>query len=148
MRNAKHDARVAVSIYMKPAIFSIFGIVAILVILMQGCGGISNADQVVFPTTSVSYSQQVEPFLTLACNIPGCHDATDAAGGVDLSSWVAIRSFYPGLVDVNTQNPQYDTSSILVKVLFAEEIHNAPLNVNENQRDGIRQWIFEGAQNN
>ncbi len=129
---------------MKPAFFSIFGIVAILVILMQGCGGISNADQITFPATGVSYSQQVEPFLTLACNEPGCHDATDAAGGYDLSSYNSIKG-YPGLVDVNTRNPNLDTSSILLLTLFGEEIHQAPLNVNENQRDGIRQWIFEGA---
>ena len=129
---------------MKRAVFSIFGIIGILVILTQGCGGISNADQIVFPATGVSYSQQVEPFLTLACNTTGCHNATDMAGGYDLTSWTSIRG-YPGLIDVNTQNPQYDTSCILDRTLFGEEIHNAPLNVNENQRDGIRQWIYEGA---
>jgi hypothetical protein len=129
---------------MKPALFSIFAVVAILVILMQGCGGISNADQITFPATGVSYSQQVEPFLTLACNEPGCHDAADQAGGYDFSTWTDLRG-YPGLIDVNKANPQYDTSCILDRTLFGEEIHNAPLNVNENQRDGIRQWIYEGA---
>ncbi len=133
---------------MKRAVFSIFSIVGILIVFTQGCGGISNADQIVFPATGVSYSQQVEPLFTLACNVPGCHDAIDAAGGVDLSNWYAIRSYYPGLVDVNTTNPNLDTSCILIRTLFAEELHAAPLNVNQNQRDGIKQWIFEGAQNN
>jgi hypothetical protein len=129
---------------MKVALFTIFGIVAILVMVMQGCGGISNADQVVFPSSGVSYSQQVEPFLTLACNTSGCHNGTDMADDIDLSTWTAIRGT-PGLVDVNTSNPNLDTSSILIRTLFGEEIHNAPLDVNENQRDGIRTWVFEGA---
>ncbi len=129
---------------MKLALFSIFGIIAILVIAMQGCGGISNADQIVFPSSGVSYSQQVEPLFTLACNTAGCHNPTDMAGGYDLSSWTSIRG-YPGLIDVNTTNPNLDTSSILLRTLFGEEIHNAPLDVNENQRDGIRTWVFEGA---
>jgi hypothetical protein len=128
---------------MKVAVFSILGIVAILAILTQGCGGISNADQIVFPDTGVSYSQQVEPFLTLACNTPGCHDIS-AAGGYDFSTWTDIRN-YPGLVDVNATNPNLDTSSILLLTLFGEEAHAAPLNVNQNQRDGIKTWIMEGA---
>ena len=92
---------------MKLALFSIFGIIAILVIAMQGCGGISNADQIVFPSSGVSYSQQVEPLFTLACNTAGCHNPTDMAGGYDLSSWTSIRG-YPGLIDVNTTNPNLD----------------------------------------
>ncbi len=128
---------------MKLAVFSIFGIVVTLGLLMQGCSGISNANQVVFPATNVSYSQQVEPFLTLACNTPGCHDIS-AAGGYDLSTWTDIRN-YPGLVDVNATNPNLDTSSILLLTLFGEEPHAAPLNVNQNQRDGIKTWIMEGA---
>jgi hypothetical protein len=128
---------------MKLAIFTVFGALAILAISMDSCGGISNADQIVFPATNVSYSQQVEPFLTLACNSPGCHDIS-ASGGYDFSTWTDLRG-YPGLIDVNTSNPNLDTSSILIRTLFGEEIHNAPLNVNENQRDGIRTWVMEGA---
>ena len=131
---------------MKLALVSL-GVTAIL--LMQSCGGISNANQVVFPADSVSYSQHVEPFFTLACNSSGCHNFTDDAGGVDLSTWTAIRDgLNGGLVVVDVAHPQYDTSSVLDQVLFGEEHHTAPLNVNENQRDGIRQWIFEGARNN
>jgi hypothetical protein len=127
--------------------FSSLAVIAIL--LIQSCGGISNANQIVFPADSVSYSQQVEPFFTLACNSTGCHNFTDDAGGVDLSTWTAIRDgLNGGLVVVDVAHPQYDTSSILDRVLFGEEVHAAPLNVNENQRDGIRQWILEGAKNN
>jgi hypothetical protein len=131
---------------MKLAIFTIFSMVAILLILTQGCGGISNADQIFFPDTGVSYSQQVEPFFTLACNTAGCHNAADAAGDVDLSTYTSIlNSLNGGLVLVDKSNPGYDTSCILDRTLFGEEPHAAPLNVNQNQRDGIRQWIYEGA---
>jgi hypothetical protein len=131
---------------MKLAVLTIFSMVAILLILTQGCGGISNADQIVFPTSGVSYSQQVEPFFTLACNTAGCHNATDMADGVDLSSYSSIISgLSGGLVVVDKANPNIDTSSILILTLFGEEPHTAPLDVNENQRVGIKTWIMEGA---
>ncbi len=119
---------------------SVIGILAALLVI-ECCSGISNPDQIVFPATNVSYAQQIEPYFTLACNTTGCHDEIDQAGGVDLSSWTAIRG-YPGLAEPG------DTTSLLVKVMFAEELHRAPLNANQNQRDGIRQWIIEGAKNN
>ncbi len=132
---------------MKRALIGIFGIIVILSFFTLGCGGISNANQIVFPDTGVSYSQQVEPLFTLACNSGNCHNSTDVAGNVDLSTYSSIISGLNGsLVDVNKQNPQYDTSSILLLTLFDEVPHAAAaLDVNENQRDGIKTWIMEGA---
>ena len=122
----------------------LFGTGTFLGLLVGGCSGISNPNQIVFPADSVSYAKQVEPYFTLACNSSGCHNAIDLAGGVDLSSWTAIRST-PGLVDVN---PQYDTTSTLLLVMNGKLLHNAPINSNQNQRDGIKEWIIEGAKNN
>jgi hypothetical protein len=134
---------------MKRILCSFFGIGGSLFMLSEGCSGISNADQIVFPADSVSYSKQVEPFFTLACNASGCHNGTDMAGNVSLATWQDIvDGLNGGLVVVDVAHPQYDTSSILDRVLFGDEPHAAPLNVNENQRDGIRQWIFEGAKEN
>jgi hypothetical protein len=125
--------------------FALLCFVVLPEILLQGCGGISNADQIVLPSKNVSYSQQVEPVLTLACNTPGCHDRS-AAGDVDLSSWTSIRDgLNGGLVIVDKSNSYLDTSSILILTLFAEEHHTTPLSVNENQRDGIKTWIMQGA---
>lgn len=126
---------------------ALLGIAVILFLLHEGCSGISNADQIVFPADSISYSKQVEPYFTLACNASGCHNNIDLAGGVDLSSWAQIRGT-PGLVDVNPQNPQYDTSSTLILVMYGKLSHTPPPNANQNQRDGIKEWILEGAKNN
>ncbi len=126
---------------------TLLGIAMIVCLQMEGCSGISNPDQIVFPADSVSYAGQVEPYFTLACNATGCHNDIDQADGVNLSSWTQIRGT-PGLVDVNTANPNLDTSSTLLLVMSGDIQHTPPLTANQNQRDGIRQWVMEGAKNN
>lgn len=111
--------------------------------VIASCGGISDPNQIVFPADSVSYSKQVEPYLALACEATGCHNALDQAGGVDLSSWIGIRS---GSVPVVV--PKDTTSSLLYKVLYGEQVHYATIIANANDRKGIATWIMEGAQNN
>src|SRR5947208_10993482 len=53
---------------------------------------ITNPDQIVFPSSNVSYAHDVAPYLQLSCNAAGCHDAATAAGGVDLTSWINVRN--------------------------------------------------------
>ena len=107
------------------------------------CGGISNPNDIVFPADSVSYAMQVRPYLTLACESSGCHNASDEAGGVDLSSFTSIRD---GTIPVVV--PRDTTTSLLYKVLFGEQQHAATILANANQRQGIAKWIMEGAPDN
>ncbi len=51
-------------------------------------------DQIVFPTSgTVSYKTYVQPLFNVACNYSGCHDAADAEGGLDLTSYISMRYF-------------------------------------------------------
>ncbi|MEP7234988.1 MAG: hypothetical protein ABI778_06805 [Ignavibacteriota bacterium] len=114
-----------------------------VVFTIWGCSGsdITSASDIVFPATNVSFRSHVEPLFTLSCNVSGCHDYVAHAGGVDLTSWTGVRA-------TNVVNQPGDTTCGLMQVIFARESHNGPINLNENHRHGLKQWVLEGAQNN
>ncbi len=117
--------------------------VAAIFFMVVGCssGDITSPNQIAFPADSVSYARQVEPYFTLACNGPGCHNATDMAGGIDLSSWIGVRA-------INVTTP-HDTTSELVLVMKGQLVHNAGFPApTANQIEGITQWVREGAKDN
>jgi hypothetical protein len=111
--------------------------------IVAGCSSsdITSPDQIVFPATNVSFTQHVQPFFALSCNNVGCHDAGRADNyDTDLTSWVRVR-------DAHVTLPG-DTACGLIRVIYAREVHYGALNLNENQREGLKQWVLEGAQNN
>jgi hypothetical protein len=118
--------------------------VAASIFLLAGCTGATNPDEIVFPASNVSYAQDIEPYFALAC--VQCHD--DGGSNVDLSSWTAIRSDL-GVVDFKTFSPPVGdtTGSSLVLVMYGS-VEHTPINANDNQRQGIKQWVLEGAKNN
>ena len=107
---------------------------ALPLFFLAGCTGATDPNQIVFPATNVSYAQDIEPYFALAC--VQCHDIGDP---VDLSSWVGIRA-------INVTTPK-DTTSELVLVMYGNGAHG-PISANDNQRQGIKQWVLEGAKNN
>jgi hypothetical protein len=113
---------------------------AVAVFIMLGCSGsdITSVNDIVFPATKVSFAQQVEPLFSLACN--SCHSL---GSSTDLSSWIGVRA-----INVVNQPGPADTSCGLLQVVGGKEFHNGPVNINANHRQGLRQWVIEGAQNN
>lgn len=128
-------------IIMKLAPFLV--ITATIIVIMAGCSSndITNPNQIVFPADSVSYARQVAPYFALTCTISGCHNATDMAGSVDLSSWLGVRA-------INVLTPKDTTTSQLVLVMKGITQHSWPFSANPNQREGVTRWVWEGAQNN
>ena len=115
-----------------------------LVFIVIGCSGsdITSANDIVFPATYVSFKAQVEPLFTLSCNITGCHDmARNSNNSIDLTSWVGVRS-------INVINQPGDTTCNLIQVVFGRKFHNGPINLNSNHRQGLKQWVIEGAKDN
>jgi len=108
---------------------------------IPGCSGISSPNDIVFPATHVSFKAQVEPLFSLACNAAGCHSFDTQAGGVDLTSWIGVRN--PIVV-----NQPGDTTCNLILVIYGRVFHNGAVNINNNARVGVKQWVLEGAQNN
>ena len=105
---------------------------------------------VVFPATNVSFNTHVKPVLLNNCAISGCHDGY-SADPEDPSSTIFRLETHNDVLSsgiVHTIEPE---RSKLAMVLRGELLHpNDPyfIALNDNQRNGIIQWIREGAVNN
>jgi hypothetical protein len=103
---------------------------------------------VVFPTRNVSFGVHVQTLFNQACALPSCHDDNSHAGGLSLTSYYNTVFSVPGIVV--SKDPQ---NSILVMKIegrgpAGDRMPPGPNALNQNQIDGIRTWIAEGAQNN
>lgn len=103
---------------------------------------------VVFPTRNVSFGVHVQTLFNQACAIPACHDDNTHAGGLSLTSYYNTVFLVPGIVVI--KDPQ---NSILVMKIegrgpAGDRMPPGPNPLNQNQIDGIRTWIAEGAANN
>ena len=108
-----------------------------------GCssGDITSPNQIVFPTSNVSFSAQVEPYLTIACSMTGCHDGSaTTAGGIDLTHYYGVLN--------EVSRPGDTLTSELVEVMYSRVNHPGVIVANDNQRNGIKVWVLEGAKNN
>ena len=109
-----------------------------------GPGG--SPSTIVFPTDSVSYSQHVQPLFNQACNFAGCHDDGQNASPLRLTSYGNTVLSIPGVVV-----PRNPDGSTLVLRIQGSVGQRMPVNgnpLNQNQINGIRAWIVEGAKNN
>jgi hypothetical protein len=113
------------------------------VLAIAGCSSsdITSPNDIVFPATKVSFKAQVEPLFSISCNSSNCHSFDYQAGGVDLTSWYGVRN--PIVV-----NQPGDTTCNLIMVIYGRRFHNGPINITDNNRQGLKQWVIEGAQNN
>ncbi len=113
-------------------------ILTIGVFIYIGCSSsdITSVNDIVFPATKVSFKAQVEPLFTLACN--GCH--TTGSSTV-LTSWIGARA-------TNVVNQPGDTTCGLLQVVYGRMLHPGPISINDNHRQGLKQWVIEGAQDN
>lgn len=112
-------------------------ILAAGVFLIMGCSSsdITSANDIVFPAKNISFRAKVEPLFAIACN--GCHSMGNT---VDLSSFVGVRA-------TRVVNQPGDTNCGLMQVVFGRELHTG-ITLNENHRQGLKQWVIEGAQDN
>ncbi len=117
-------------------------LVAVSLIPACGDGGlISSPDEVIFPDTNVSYSRHVQPLFNVTCNFSGCHSTESRAGNLVLTSHFDI-TIKPGMVVAGQPD-----RSLLVQVIRGLSPHSAAFQarINQNHKDGIAQWVLEGA---
>ena len=135
------------------------GILAIFLISLgilsqNGCkdkstvGPGESPSNVLFPARNVSYGVHVQTLFNQACAFSPCHDDGTHAGGLSLTSYYNTVFAVPGIVLVG--NPQ---NSILVMKIegrgpAGDRMPPGANGLNQNQINGIRTWIAEGAQNN
>lgn len=107
-------------------------------------GGDSPSD-VVFPARDVQYGAQVQVLFNQACNFDGCHGEGAHQSPLKLTSWGNTVVMVPGVVVIG--DPE---SSTLVLRVEGRGLRMPPAGnpLNENQINGLRTWIAEGAKNN
>lgn len=104
------------------------------------------SSDVVFPPNNVSYGAHVEPLFIEACAFSGCHGEVQPAAGLRLTSYDNLM-FNSNQVVIRERPDE----SILVLRIEGRLGARMPLNkpaLNQNQINGIRTWIAEGALNN
>jgi len=102
---------------------------------------------IVFPDSLISYSQHVEPLFQQGCALSACHGSASQGGlNLDAPSYSKLINHQPRLVVAMEAD-----NSLLVQRLDGRVQPRMPLNrtpLNENQINGIKKWINEGAANN
>jgi hypothetical protein len=106
---------------------------------------LGSPSNVVFPLTNVSYSQHVQVLFNQTCTLSGCHDDGQTLR-VRLTSYGNVYFAQPQIVVEGAPE-----SSVLVLRIQGNLGERMPVNrnpLNQNQINGIRTWIAEGARNN
>ena len=110
------------------------------------------------PAAAVSFGQQIQPILTASCTSSACHDASQPAQGLQLTSGAAYTALMAAAAEcpadqrVSPGNP--DQSYLMLKLQGSGDCFtgsrmprgNAPLSAAQLQL--IRDWITNGAPNN
>jgi hypothetical protein len=101
---------------------------------------------IIFPVKGVSYGAQVQPLFNQACNPAGCHDAGQHQSQLDLTTYDQAVLALPGVVVAGKP----DASTLVLRIQGSVGARMPPGNypLNQNQINGIRTWIVEGAKNN
>ena len=127
--------------------------VAVLLLAFAGCkddrivGDDGSPSNVVFPVSGISYGEQVQILFTQACNYGGCHGSDAPANMVKLTSWGELMTTGASVGVVIPGEPQNSTLVFRIEGRGAR-MPPAGLPLNQNQINGIRAWIAEGAKNN
>ncbi len=114
-------------------------------LLLTSCStGVDEPQDIVFPTSNVSYRTHVQPLFDVSCNFSGCHDNTTKAGNLALLSYFNLLD-RPGLI-----SPGDSSRSLLVQVTSQRQPHFVPMSrlIFPEQALGIATWVQEGASNN
>lgn len=107
-----------------------------------------SPSDVVFPDSLVSYRDHVQVLFNQTCAIATCHEGSTPAGDLNLTSYTNTMFGVNGAPIVFVGNP--DASPLVMRIQGTAGVR-MPLNrnpLNQNQINGIRKWIQEGAQDN
>lgn len=127
----------------------VLGIILCVLAGLSSCKDASNPvsslDKIVFPAKDISYEKQVQPLFNIGCANVGCHErATDQNMQLDLTSFAAATANRQGLMIVSK-----DTANSILVGCIEGRPGSYPMPparpLNQNQIDGLKQWILEGA---
>ena len=122
-------------------------IIIFLIIISSACDD-TGPTEIPLPDKNVSFSQHIQPLFNNYCNNTGCHNAQDGAGEIRLTSYGDLFAT-PFLVI-----PRAPEESTLYLSVSGQTVNIMPppygntFPLNDNQINGIRVWIEEGAEAN
>ncbi len=126
----------------------IFSLLLFLLFAMCNCNSTVGPDNnIVFPDEGeVSFQNNVLPFLKVKCALSGCHDGYNIKAS-DMTDYFKVTASPDNLGLVVPKNPD---GSVLVQVIEGTNPHldYYKISITENQKQGIRRWIQDGALNN
>lgn len=105
----------------------------------------THIDDIVIPSSNVSYAEYIQPVFNVKCATSGCHDNESFAGSYSLTTWSG--AVIPGIVEPFN----VDNSRMVWRIdQLGFPVMPPPSKgyLTKNQREGIKTWIREGAQNN
>jgi hypothetical protein len=118
---------------------------ALLLASCKDSNTVSALDDIVFPAKNISYDNSVQPLFNIACTYSGCHDTKTFAGDLDLTGYSGIRQRFYDVVVVRDTNLSRLVWRIEGKFGLTPMPPTRLLTL--NQRQGLKQWILEGATN-
>ncbi|MBI5471358.1 MAG: hypothetical protein HY961_03335 [Ignavibacteriae bacterium] len=134
-------------------VYIIVAAVCAIVTTSSGCkkyegivGEDGSPSNVIFPSSNVSYAQEVQRLFNQTCAIAGCHMGSSPTGRLSLESWSNARFDLPGVIVAGSPETSTMVLRIEGRVSQRMPLYRNPLN--QNQINGIRAWIAEGALNN
>ena len=102
----------------------------------------NSPSDIIFPVNGVIFSAQVQPLFNQACNASGCHDNGTQTNTLVLTSYGTLMSI-PGIVVPG--KPDASTLVLRIQGSVGNRMPPGSYPLNQNQINGIRTWIAEGA---
>ena len=125
---------------------------SLLLLGLSGCkdSGTTGPDEspsnIIFPATDVSYAAHVQPLFNQTCALSGCHDDGPRPNPLSLTSYENLM--FNSLQVVVRGKPDKSVLILRVDGRIAPRMPLSRNPLNQNQINGLRTWIAEGALNN
>ena len=108
-----------------------------------------SPSDVIFPPSDVSYAQHVQRLFSQTCTYVGCHSQAEPPDQLKLDTYENLMFGPRGRRVVVPGSPE--TSELVFRIegrVGQRMPPNTTNPLNQNQINGIRTWIAEGALNN
>ena len=124
-----------------------YGVISLFV--LSSCKDTVNSvtplDEIVFPATHISYAKQVQLLFNVGCALPECHDNVTKRANLDLTSYAGLM-LDPGVV--SSGEPTNSKLISCIEALQGYQLMPPGKSLSQNQIQGLKQWIVEGAKDN
>jgi hypothetical protein len=127
----------------------IFGLLIVYIFISLSCKDQTNQNltsNIVFPASGVSFNKQVVPLFQQTCAAGGCHGGSQPAANLNLEyfTWDYLIDFQPKIVIGGSGK----NSILYIDIAGNPQLMPPKQRLTQNQIDGVKTWIDEGAKNN